>query len=302
MQIDHCLILAAGLGTRMGEIGKVLPKILWPVFEKTLLELQIDFAQRIGVKQIFINTHFLSDKVQQYIETHALPVTPLLEPELLDVGGAIYNLAQREDVNYSGNLLILNGDQFMCFDDELYRRGLELLTSVDAVLYGISVPAGKGYRETLLDGSTLKTIVPPSDGDHFYNTYSGVGLISLDKLSPMTGVQSFFDTVADYRERSVHMLVPEKYEYWDFGTVARYWESSFTLLRSEKSHFFHFACSAGGIDQTKITKSGYHSNGPVINLNRNFGQNNGDISAIIIEGNATIEEKGIYYQNITDLL
>jgi len=42
MQIDYCLILAAGFGTRMGKIGKKLPKVHGPDFEKSLLELQVD--------------------------------------------------------------------------------------------------------------------------------------------------------------------------------------------------------------------------------------------------------------------
>ena len=41
MQLDFAYILAAGKGTRMGEIGKVVPKPLWPIYEKSLLELQV---------------------------------------------------------------------------------------------------------------------------------------------------------------------------------------------------------------------------------------------------------------------
>ena len=44
MIVENALILAAGAGTRMGEIGKVLPKVLWPVFECSLLELEVLYA------------------------------------------------------------------------------------------------------------------------------------------------------------------------------------------------------------------------------------------------------------------
>lgn len=98
MEIDYCLITAAGLGTRMGEIGKILPKILWPIFETTLLDLQCQFAQRMGAKKIFLNGHFLSNTVRQYIEEKQLPITFVHEEVLLDVGGAIYNIANLSEV------------------------------------------------------------------------------------------------------------------------------------------------------------------------------------------------------------
>ena len=50
MQIDHILILSAGKGTRMGNIGKNLPKVLWPVLSKSLLELQVAYAQKLAPK------------------------------------------------------------------------------------------------------------------------------------------------------------------------------------------------------------------------------------------------------------
>ena len=56
MKIDYCLILAAGFGSRMGEIGKILPKVLWHIFEKSLLELEIEYARSLGIKKIFINS------------------------------------------------------------------------------------------------------------------------------------------------------------------------------------------------------------------------------------------------------
>ena len=56
MKVDNILILAAGKGTRMGEIGKKIPKVLWPIFDKTLLEWQILYAKQfVGNAQIYIN-------------------------------------------------------------------------------------------------------------------------------------------------------------------------------------------------------------------------------------------------------
>ncbi|MCK5884849.1 MAG: NTP transferase domain-containing protein [Bacteriovoracaceae bacterium] len=302
MQIDHCLILAAGLGTRMGDIGKVLPKILWPVFEKTLLELQIDFAKSLGISNIFINTHHLSDSIQEFINKRNLSVTPIYEKELLDIGGAIYNLAASEDVQYKGNLLILNGDQFLCFDENFYSRGLDELSISDVVLFGITVPSGKGYRETILEGSTLTEIAPPSVSGHSYNTYSGVGLVALDKLTPRVGAQAFFNSVADFKSRKINMLLPESYEYWDFGTVERYWESSFKLLSQKNSKFYHFMVRSNSIVSEKNHGNGYNATNGIINLSEVVMDEMSDVQAIIFDGPVRIEKKGIYYQKTVDFI
>ncbi len=67
MQIDYALILSAGKGTRMGEVGKLLPKPLWPIFHKTLLELQVEYCLELGIKKIFINTHYLAESIRNFL-------------------------------------------------------------------------------------------------------------------------------------------------------------------------------------------------------------------------------------------
>ena len=112
MPIDHALILAAGFGTRMGEIGKILPKVVWPLFEQSILEVQLRYAKKIGCKNIFINLHHQSDQIYRLYSKHPLfkDVNWLFEEPILDIGGAIHNLARQNTVGYKGNLLVLNSD------------------------------------------------------------------------------------------------------------------------------------------------------------------------------------------------
>ncbi len=57
------MILAAGFGTRMGSITKLVPKPLIKINDKTLLEENIEKLASIGVKEIIINVSWLADKV-----------------------------------------------------------------------------------------------------------------------------------------------------------------------------------------------------------------------------------------------
>ncbi len=226
MQIDYALILAAGLGTRMGVIGKKKPKPLWPIFNKTLLELQIRFCQELGIKRIYINAHYLASEIQNFIENFKEfeDVTVLCEDPLLDSGGAIHNLASRGEIAYTGNLLMINADQFMFFDKSYYIDGLNSLADSRASLFGIKVNAKSKYNEIKVEAGSLVDI-SKSDGAKDFVTYSGLGLLRLDGLKPIAGISKFFETVANYKQEKINVISPSQFEYWDFGTAEIYLSS-----------------------------------------------------------------------------
>lgn len=237
MQIDHALILCAGMGTRMGEIGKKIPKPLWPVFFKTLLELQVDYCHSLGIKRLFLNTHFLSEEIETHLKSNPkfADVIMLHEDPLLDSGGAIHNMASRGDVNYTGNLLLVNADQFLFFDQKYFTDALSALENSRAALFGIKVDKSAKYNETVLENDLLKEI-RKTDGSYDYITYSGLGILKLDSLDHVAGISKFFETVANYKKERVHFVVPEKFEYWDFGTAEIYFESIQEIYHSLKEN------------------------------------------------------------------
>lgn len=236
MQIDHALILSAGLGTRMGAIGKKLPKALWPVFYKSLLELQVDYCHDLGIDSIFINTHFLSEEIENYLKTDPKfsKVIALHEDPLLDSGGAIHNMASRGDVHYSGNLLLLNADQFLFFDIKYFAEAISGLENSRASLFGITVDKSEKYNKTILVDDRLTNIIK-NDNTENYVTYSGLGILKLDGLEPVAGITKFWDTVANFNKERIQFVVPNKFEYWDFGTAEIYFESIKQIYENKKN-------------------------------------------------------------------
>jgi mannose-1-phosphate guanylyltransferase len=224
MQIDYALILSAGLGTRMGEIGKVLPKVMWPILNKRLIDLQINYCRELGIKKIFINTHFLSNVIESHIAKNYPEVIILHEDPILDSGGAIHNLATQAGVNYRGNLLTINGDQFYLFDKKYFNEALSFLADCRAVLFGIEVNKNSSYNETVLHDGFL-TDIAKNNQDRDYVTFSGIGLIKLDGLKKVEGPSKFFQTVAPFKSEKVKMITPTNVEYWDFGTASIYFDS-----------------------------------------------------------------------------
>lgn len=270
MQIDYCLILAAGFGTRMGEIGKSLPKVLWPIFEKSLLELQVEYAKSLGIPRIFINLHHQKDLILKGVKNKPLfaEVEFLEEEEILDIGGGIHNLARK--VGYQGNLLVLNADQFFLMSKDFLSSSLKKLTEAPVLLFSYQVDPRLGYNCLDIDNdSHLKGIVDAKDltAETSGITYTGNSLINLNKLIPVLGKSAFFDSVADYRKNLIAVSSVGNLDYWDFGTAKRYWLSMKQILSTYKvqsTHpFLRFLINARAIKSWKINLNNfsYHAQG-----------------------------------------
>jgi mannose-1-phosphate guanylyltransferase len=280
MQIDHCLILAAGFGTRMGAIGQKLPKVLWPVFEKSLLELQVAYARSLGIDKIYINLHYMGDEIEKFCKTRAAfeGVKFLWEkPEILDIGGAVHNLAALPDVQYKGKLLVLNADQFFYLKKEDLFRILTPFEKSPAALFSYWVNSSLGYNALDIDGNRIvKGITKNKDlaPNSAVETYTGISYIDLAQLDKIPGVSKFFDSVCPYEKKTIPAILLENVDYWDFGTVKRFWETSFQILqtyRMNSNHpFLRFLVQERAMKTWKIDLQNisYHAKVPkVINLN-----------------------------------
>lgn len=313
MALEHAFILCAGYGTRMGEIGKILPKLLWPVFEKTMLEVQVLYARSLGCKKIYINSHFLHDQIAAVVrEANWLDVQLVHEPVLLDVGGGICNVASFPELEGVDQLLILNGDQFYLFDQNFLLQASRELGEARALLFGIKVPLGSGYNATIVENGRLQRIDAPTTQTEDYQTYSGVSLINLKKLPNQKGPSKFFETVAPFKTEEVLMRTPAKAEYWDFGTTSRYFQSMFRLIKlyetNERSLFKDFCDKIGLIDAAKLflAQNAYGQKRwkNTIQLGEGDILNYEGCQAICLgdEGGVAIEGNGIYYSGIYEPL
>ena len=72
MFINTGVIFCAGLGQRMGYLTQSCPKALLSLQGQTMLEWQIMDLQAAGVKEFFINTHYLSEQLHDFIKKFVL--------------------------------------------------------------------------------------------------------------------------------------------------------------------------------------------------------------------------------------
>ena len=109
MRISTGLILCAGFGKRVAPLTNTTPKPLLQIKNVTLLENSINFLKKCGIKKIKINTHYLSDEIENFIKkkNYKNEVELFFEKEILDTGGGIKNLVNNDS---DENFLIINPD------------------------------------------------------------------------------------------------------------------------------------------------------------------------------------------------
>lgn len=105
------MILCAGFGSRMLNLTRNTPKPLLKYKNKILLKNTIDFFTNIGCDEILVNTHYLHNKIKNYLDKNFknYPIQIIYEKEILGTGGGVKNI-----FNYTKRkkICIVNSDIF----------------------------------------------------------------------------------------------------------------------------------------------------------------------------------------------
>jgi len=90
------MVLAAGLGTRLGALTAERPKALVTVAGHTLLEITLARLRAFGIHDVIVNVHHHADMIVDCIEAHrnfGMRIEVSREAELLDTGGGLRKAA-----------------------------------------------------------------------------------------------------------------------------------------------------------------------------------------------------------------
>ena len=112
----NAIILAAGTGSRLGEITRETPKPLLEVGSKPILQRHLEMCAAAGVENVCINTHYLPDAIRKFVgDGSRFGVTAHFsyEPELLGTAGALVNF--REQLR-TAPFLVIYGDNVLTID------------------------------------------------------------------------------------------------------------------------------------------------------------------------------------------
>ena len=113
------ILLSAGYGTRLGSLTKNLPKCLFEIKNKPIIQIWIEKLYDVGVRDILINTHYLHNQVKIFIETleyKNLKINIVFEKVLLGTAGTLYK-----------NKNFINGDEcFLVHVDNYTKEDLHI--------------------------------------------------------------------------------------------------------------------------------------------------------------------------------
>ena len=155
--VDHAMVLAAGLGTRMRPLTLTRPKPLIEVAGKPLIGYAFDHLRRAGVTHAVINVHYLAGQIEAW-SAHQSGIHIDISDEraeLLDTGGGV---ALALPLLGNAPFFVLNSDSFWIDSARPALGRLKQAWSddrMDCLLLLCPLPRTVGYEgegDFILDG------------------------------------------------------------------------------------------------------------------------------------------------------
>jgi len=155
------MIFAAGLGTRLGEVGHTAPKALLEVGGATMLEHVCGRLVAAGVDRIVVNVHHHADRIEAFVREHDLGAEVLVSREPgrpLETGGGL--LHARALFRRDGPIFLHNVDVIT----EADLRGMFAATIGSRALALLAVNERPTSRHLLFDQDGLFGRLDARDG------------------------------------------------------------------------------------------------------------------------------------------
>jgi mannose-1-phosphate guanylyltransferase len=173
------MILAAGEGTRLRPLTKMIPKPMLPVGGKPLLEHTICWLRSYGIKQVAVNLHHAPWLTQAYLgdgSAWGVRITYSLEDKLLGTAGAVKKLQ-----NYFDDAFVV------VYGDVLTNMDLTALVSfhrakggwMTIALYQVENPSACGLVKLDGEGKILRFVEKPSP-EHVFTDLASTGVFVME--------------------------------------------------------------------------------------------------------------------------
>lgn len=148
MSLTTAMVLAAGFGTRMGDLTRTRPKPLLRVAGRALIDHALDAAADAGVRRAVVNLHYLGAQIRAHLAGRTAPEISFSEeaPAILDTGGGVVQA-----------LPLLGPDGFYAMNSDAVFAGhnpLGVLADawepgrMDALLLLVPVVCARAYTRT----------------------------------------------------------------------------------------------------------------------------------------------------------
>ncbi len=231
MITDIAFILCAGLGERLRPMTLATPKPLMPIWNTPLLAHTLQQLEAWGVREVYLNTHWLAEKVEAFVQAYTGPLQLHLlpEPQILGTGGALRALKP----HLKGRpFWLVNGDVVFHLPHEPLIEAFH--ASGDFAAAWLEETRGPRTVETDYADRVTCWHSPTPGVEHTF-TFTGVSLLSpkvIDFLPEEKMVCSVVEAfeAAMYANLFVRGVTP-KATYWnDVGTPEAYIKAHFEMV------------------------------------------------------------------------
>jgi mannose-1-phosphate guanylyltransferase len=165
----RALLLAGGLGTRLRPLTENIPKCLVPIKGRPLLDIWLERLTKVGINQFLINTHYLAQQVESYVQSSAYRDQIILVPEK-SLRGTAGTLIENIDFFHGQDGLLIHADNYcladlVAFQQAHFNRPKHCLMTM--MTFRTSDPSSCGIVELdhngIVTGFHEKVSNPPSN-------------------------------------------------------------------------------------------------------------------------------------------
>ncbi len=172
------VLLAAGKGTRLGNITDATPKPLLRIHGEPILEHLVKLCAAHGATTLCVNTHHLGEKIREALGNgtrFGLRIVYSHEAELLGTAGALQNF--REHLH--DDFLVIYGDNYMDYDLSAFLTRHRSSGGIGTVaFYEKEDVSHSGIAELGDDGRIVRFIEKPAPHE-VISHYVNCGLYAL---------------------------------------------------------------------------------------------------------------------------
>jgi NDP-sugar pyrophosphorylase family protein len=221
------MILAAGLGTRLGELGHELPKPLLPVAGVPLVRYALTLLRGHGVRDVIVNTHHLGNRIVAELGSEVAYSHE--QPDILGTGGGVRAAAPF----FAGEPFFLVNGKIVVDVDLGAMAAHHRKTSALATLCVRADP--DAARWGAIDVDESQGLVRNIRGAGGY-MFTGIHIVEprlAERIGP--GFSDIIDAAylpALARGEPIAAYVMDGY-FWEHSTPARYMLGNLNLLRGQ---------------------------------------------------------------------
>ncbi len=178
----QAVILSAGLGTRLKPLTDNFPKVMTRLLGKPILEWHICQFKRYGVKEFFINLHYLPEVIKEYFgdgSKWGVRIHYSLEPIILGTAGGIKHFEK----DLSETFFLIYGDIVSLVDyGQMYETWRKLPGDALGIQRIIQTDSYQDADVAEIDSNKLfLAIHPKPHTKHYKNAYRMKGVFILRK-------------------------------------------------------------------------------------------------------------------------